>query len=320
MQIFVKTLTGKTITLEVDPSDTINAVKAKIQDKEGIPPEQQHLVFAGKEMVHVDQGSEFGNPTVAEQKAAGDDQQQIRIPRGTLATYGVQTESTLHLVNRDTEEVFEELVAAVLNAEQAVDDIGTFGMHFNTEGIDFLQHSATVSVQPSLLELKNIAVSLEADPSSSVINHTERHTFLTAKQCQRLISETEKAWLLLTEKNTDFKHYLTREALVDMIGVDTFQHVSKQMNDVYTKIIVRRCCEHGKCIQFHVDHSLRTMQIPLNDATEYQGGQLCYVMPGELFFPKRMAGTATIHRNNIAHGVTTLVKGVRYGLFLLNDP
>ena len=199
-------------------------------------------------------------------------------------------------------------------------DIGTFGMHFNTEGIEFLQHSATVSVQPSLLELKNIAVSLEADPSSSVINHTERHTFLTAKQCQRLISETEKAWLLLTEKNTDFKHYLTREALVDMIGVDTFQHVSKQMNDVYTKIIVRRCCEHGKCIQFHVDHSLRTMQIPLNDATEYQGGQLCYVMPGELFFPKRMAGTATIHRNNIAHGVTTLVTGVRYGLFLLNDP
>merc|ERR1711972_352426 len=119
----------------------------------------------------------------------------------------------------------------------------------------------------------------------------------------------------------DLKLDLSTQMLCDVVGGDTFSKLQALFPGTCDTIKLRRCSAHGECINFHTDDEHNgaklTMQIPLNGDDAYVGGRLVYATTRGFVEPWRPAGSVTIHNNQIVHGVSNMMEGVRYGLFFL---
>ena len=158
-----------------------------------------------------------------------------------------------------------------------------------------------LSFKPSQFEYRS-------EPTAKLLDEPACHALMKHADAQHSADEDQKI-------------VITQASLDEMTGVQAMRRILALFNatrgTVSFKIRRVQASSSGNCINFHLDHSYRTMQIPLN--SDFEGGRLVYLTPHGLVSPHRPAGSFTLHDNRILHGVTKLTRGVRHSLFLQEE-
>ena len=193
-----------------------------------------------------------------------------------------------------------------------------FGDHAGSPGLSFLQPGAKLHATAAVVReiaarcrrggFEGVAPYFRSDPAAGL---------LSAAQRAALRSRLDRG--AAVDGALDFNELLTRREALSGLGAKvcaSLEALFASHGGRVDAVALRRSAAVGQCIRFHADENFMTLRVCLND--DFDGGDLVYLADEcALVKPQRLAGSYTVHNDRVVHGVSTLVRGVRYALLLL---